>query len=58
VLVIPALANDGCGGRRPIDDVIDVTYGTLVLGNPGGFGDGVAQEPGKITELFPYMVAP
>ena len=51
------VANTGCGGRRPIDDVIDVTYG-VVAGVPGMFGDNVAPPAGLHPELFPYLKAP
>ena len=51
------VTNTGCGGRRPIDDVIDVTYG-VVAGVPGMFGDNVAPPAGLHPELFPYLKAP
>jgi len=51
------VTNTGCGGRRPIDDVIDVTYG-VVAGVPGQFGDSVAPPVGLHPELFPYLKAP
>jgi hypothetical protein len=52
------LANTGCGGRRPIDDVIDVTYGVLATGSPVGFSDNIDEEPGTHPEIFPFLDTP
>lgn len=47
-----------CGGRRPIDDTIDVTY-TVVSGTfPTPFGDGIDAPSSNPGEVFPYMAPP
>jgi len=48
----------GCGGRRPIDDVIAVTYSLLTIGAPAGFDDGITARPGQHPETFPYLADP
>lgn len=48
----------GCGGRRPIDDVIGVTYSLLAIGLPAGFDDGITARAGQHPETFPYLAGP
>lgn len=48
----------GCGGRRPIDDVIGITYSLLTIGLPAGFDDGIVARPGQHPETFPYLADP
>lgn len=50
--------NDGCGGRRPVDDVIDITYSAVALGGVAGVGDGVAAPAGLHPETFPFLAEP
>ncbi len=54
------LANTDCGGRQPLEDVIDVTYSLLAAGAPSGVTDGVAADttnpPNAMT--FPFLGAP
>ncbi len=69
------LGNDLAGfpnGRRPVDDVIDVTLrvamGVLVAnaGEPNseapsgdlGYTDGVQLDPAKLQTVFPYLATP
>ncbi len=48
----------GCGGRRPVDDVIAVEY-TLLTGAPApGFDDGITPRAGQHPETFPYLAPP
>ena len=54
LLTMPA----GCGGRRPIDDVIAVTYSLLTVGAPSGFDDGITPRPGQHLDTFPYLAGP
>ncbi|MFO0550248.1 MAG: hypothetical protein U0271_17775 [Polyangiaceae bacterium] len=51
-------ANADCGGRRPIDDVIERTYSLIAAGLLGGFDDGITAPAGLHPETFPYMAAP
>ncbi len=48
----------GCGGRRPIDDVIAVTYSLLTVGAPAGFDDGITPRAGQHPQTFPYLAPP
>jgi hypothetical protein len=52
----------GCGGRTPLDDVIDVTYSFLGKGLDGVITDGVDQDadpmPGASLTEFPFLSAP
>jgi hypothetical protein len=57
-LAVLGNANTGCGGRRPVDDVIKVTYSLLAIGAPLGFDDGIDPRPGQHPETFPYMADP
>lgn len=50
--------NAGCGGRRPVDDVIEVTYSLLAAGIPAGFDDGIDPRPGQHPQTFPYLAGP
>jgi len=54
------LANDDCGGRRPVDDVIKRTYSLLVNGSLADIDDGIAVEPetANAAAAFPYLGAP
>jgi len=54
------LANDDCGGRRPVDDVIQRTYSLLVNGSLADIDDGIAVEPETLAAdgTFPYLGAP
>jgi hypothetical protein len=54
LLAMPA----GCGGRRPIDDVIAITYSLLTIGLPAGIDDGITARPGQHPETFPYLAGP
>lgn len=54
LLAMPA----GCGGRRPIDDVIGITYSLLTIGLPAGFDDGIIARPGQHPETFPFLAGP
>jgi len=51
-------ANTDCGGRRPVDDVIDKTYSAVAIGAPAGFGDNIAAPAGLHPEAFPYLAPP
>jgi len=57
-LAPPELNNDGCGGRRPIDDVIDITYTLVATGGTVPFGDAVDAPAGLHPETFPYLAPP
>jgi hypothetical protein len=51
-----------CGGRTPLDDVIDVTYTVLATGGTAMVGDGISADgdpatPASLTE-FPFLNAP
>jgi hypothetical protein len=51
-----------CGGRTPVDDVIDVTYTLLATGGTAKVGDGVDADadpatPASLTQ-FPFLNAP
>lgn len=48
----------GCGGRRPVDDVIETTYSATAIGAPIGFDDGVDAPAGLHPETFPYLADP
>jgi hypothetical protein len=55
------LTNDDCGGRRPVDDVINTTYSLLVNGSLSDIDDGVTAEAATTTAFaagFPYLPAP
>ena len=54
------LANTDCGGRRPVDDVIDVTYSALAIGGVAGVGDGVTSDvdADQSSAQFPFLAAP
>jgi len=52
------LENTGCGGRRPIDDVIQTTYSAVAIGGIAGFDDGIAARPGQHPATFPYLASP
>ncbi|MEM9487900.1 MAG: hypothetical protein AAGC55_02085 [Myxococcota bacterium] len=55
---------DGCGGRTPTMDVIDVSYTALATGlaggNPLAVGDGIGEDPDGPTDnnTFPFLLAP
>jgi hypothetical protein len=62
------VTNDTCGGRTPVDDVVDESYSLLsgafdfskLPGNPFLFGDGIPVEPATKTAYeagFPYFAA-
>lgn len=50
--------NTGCGGRRPIDDVIETTYSAVAGVGIVGFDDGITAPAGLHPELFPYLAPP
>ncbi|NUP04562.1 MAG: hypothetical protein HOW73_00695 [Polyangiaceae bacterium] len=50
--------NEGCGGRRPIDDVIQTSYSVLTQGTPTGIDDNIPAPPGLHPETFPYLADP
>ncbi|MBK6515632.1 MAG: hypothetical protein IPM79_04690 [Polyangiaceae bacterium] len=50
--------NDGCGGRRPVDDVIDITYSALTVGGVSGVGDGIPAPADLHPETFPFLAEP
>ncbi len=50
--------NADCGGRRPIDDVIERTYSVVALGLTVGFDDGITAPAGLHPESFPYLAPP
>ena len=50
--------NDGCGGRRPVDDVIDITYSALTVGGVSGVGDGIPAPADLHPETFPVLAEP
>lgn len=50
--------NTGCGGRRPIDDVIETTYSAVAFGGIVGFDDGITAPAGLHPELFPFLAPP
>ena len=54
LLQVPA----GCGGRRPIDDVVGITYSLLAFGLPFGFDDGIGPRTGQHPGAFPYLAPP
>jgi hypothetical protein len=57
IALVDSGAGDDCGGRRPIDDVIDRSYGLLVSAGLAisGYSDGVdAAAPSQYTD-FPYL---
>lgn len=47
-----------CGGRKLSDDVMDATYGAVAVGDPAGFGDGIAAPPSAQGTEFPYLTDP
>jgi hypothetical protein len=50
-----------CGGRTPLDDVIDVSYSVLSGAFPSVVGDGVAKDGDNATaslSAFPFLTAP
>ena len=54
------LAND-CGGRTPVMDVIDVSYGALAAGGgslPLGIPDGAAISANANDDAFPFLEVP
>jgi hypothetical protein len=51
-------ANMDCGGRRPIDDVIKVTYSVLAFGDTTSFDDGITAPNGLHPDTFPFFGAP
>lgn len=55
-------ANEDCGGRRPVDDVINTTY-SVVSGLVGGdplfaFDDGITAPADLHPDTFPYLADP
>ena len=51
--------HDGCGGRRPNDDVIDAIYSMLITGQlDPPIRDGASQATKPATDRFPYLAAP
>lgn len=55
-------ANEDCGGRRPVDDVIRTTY-SVVSGLVGGdplfaFDDGITAPADLHPDTFPYLADP
>jgi len=57
--IIAAAAAD-CGGRTPLEDVIDTSYSTLAAGILSGVGDGISADGDGTSSLtaFPYLTAP
>jgi hypothetical protein len=53
-------ANTDCGGRTPLEDVIDETYSALAVGQPSGVTDGVPQDNDGTASLtaFPFVTTP
>jgi hypothetical protein len=54
---IPAGAG-GCGGRTPADDVIERSYSVLAAGILAGIDDGVTEDDGIQTAVFPFLGEP
>jgi hypothetical protein len=54
------IANNDCGGRTPIVDVIDRTYSVLAAGALSGVTDGVDRDADATqgTTAFPFLAAP
>jgi hypothetical protein len=52
------IVNGDCGGRRPVDDVIQTTYSVVALGAVSGFDDGITPPQGLHPDTFPFMAAP
>jgi hypothetical protein len=47
-----------CGGRRPEEDAVDITYSLFLVGSLSGVSDGVALAPGTSSTTFPFLGAP
>lgn len=54
------ITDDGCGGRTPLHDTIDVTYSVLAIGALTGVGDGVPVDADGTASLtsFRYLDVP
>lgn len=52
------IANADCGGRRPIDDVIERTYSVVATGTLTGVDDNITAPVGLHPATFPYMATP
>jgi hypothetical protein len=51
------IPNTDCGGRTPLEDVIDETYSLLAIGATSGVSDGVALDSTVTTDTFPFLAA-
>ena len=57
--VLMGQPHQGCGGRRPNDDVIDAIYSMLITGQLAPpIEDGVSQATTPATDSFPYLTPP
>jgi hypothetical protein len=52
------IANADCGGRRPIDDVIQTSYSVLATGTLDAVDDEITAPAGLHPDAFPYMATP
>jgi hypothetical protein len=53
------VANNDCGGRTPLEDVIDTTYSVLAAGTLTGVTDGVSgDDQTHSNTVFPYIAEP
>ena len=52
------LENNDCGGRRPVDDTIDITLSLLANGSVSDVGDGIAADNVEHPADFPWLAAP
>ncbi len=52
--------NNDCGGRTPLEDIIDESYSVLAAGALSGVSDGVASDMTGTASLttFPFLAAP
>lgn len=58
-LASPPRPTDDCGGRTPLQDVVDVYRSLLVLGAISGVDDGIARDDREHSATeFPFLAAP
>ena len=54
------VTNNDCGGRTPLENVIDVTYSLLAAGSLTGVTNGITQDGDGTASLtnFPFLANP